>query len=97
MGMKPRTKKDPDYTQEARRMIAHGLVEGYLNDMGGENLGHKMEEQEEALVLAIAIALSHAHNKGAHTGWRAALNHYVSPGSGHTKTTTRRLNGRWPL
>ncbi len=97
MGMKPRTKKDPDYSQEARRMVAHGLVDGYLNDMGGPDLGHKMKEQEEALVLAIAIALTHAHNSGARTGWRKALNHHVRDGAGHTKTETWRLNRLWPL
>lgn len=97
MGMKPRTTKDPEYSQEARRMVAHGLVQGYLNDMGGPDIGFLMAEHEEALVLAVAIALTHAHNSGARTGWRSALNRHVGAGAGHTRTETARLNRRWPL
>jgi hypothetical protein len=38
-------------------MVAHGLVQNYLDDCGGEWSGFKMDRCEEALVINIAHAL----------------------------------------
>jgi hypothetical protein len=43
-------------------MVAHGLVQGYLNDCREEWCGFEMGEAEEALVIGISIALGHAHS-----------------------------------
>lgn len=66
MGMKPRgrVRVSLEATPAARLMVAHGLVQGYLNDQGGEDFGFKMDEAENALVLAIAIALRVAAEDG---------------------------------
>ena len=77
-------------------MIADGLVSGYLNDQGGECLGHKIDDAEEALIIAISIALLHAHDIGARSGWMRAVVFHTDINAEADPKERRRINERWP-